>query len=199
MKANRTSKISMRVRPDILKVADDLKATNGYSRADIFEMGVLLLESNNDSSLVLQNKIYSEMVARFEKLNEKIHKECENIQNNISKELESLKNISTDFDIDLNDDSNYVEENISNAVERVMNIIKIREENLKYPQHVRKVFEPLGKEYYIRIAEENNIPYDLLIKKLEKLGYSSDMLLNLGMNPLRNYDGERELSKSTIV
>ena len=88
MKAKRTSKISIRTRPDILEAADNLKATNGYSRADIFEMGVLLLESNNDSALVLQNKIYSEMVDRFEDLSEKVHKECENIQNHVNNKTE---------------------------------------------------------------------------------------------------------------
>ena len=199
MKAKRTSKISIRTRPDILEAADNLKATNGYSRADIFEMGVLLLESNNDSALVLQNKIYSEMVDRFEDLSEKVHKECENIQNNLLKELGSLKNKSADFEVDMNNNSNALEENIAQAVEKVIPIIKMREDNMKYPQHARRVFEPLGKEYYIRVAEEYNISYDILINELKKLGYTPEILLDLGMNPLRNYSGERELSKSTIV
>lgn len=199
MKAKRTSKISIRTRPDILEAADNLKATNGYSRADIFEMGVLLLESNNDSALVLQNKIYSEMVDRFEDLSEKVHKECESIQNSLLKELDSLKDKSADFEVDMNNNSNVLEENISQAVEKVISIIKIREDNMKYPQHARRVFEPLGKEYYIRVAEENNISYDILINELKKLGYTPEILLDLGMNPLRNYSGERELSKSTIV
>lgn len=199
MKAKRTSKISIRTRPDILEAADNLKATNGYSRADIFEMGVLLLESNNDSSLILQNKIYSEMVTRFENLSEKVHKECENIQSNILKELNSLKVKSDEHNIDITKKSEVIEENIQNAVEKVMTIVKLREENMKYPQHARRVFEPLGKEYYLLVAEENNIPYDVLVAELEKLGYNSDVLLDLGMNPLRNYTGERELSKSTIM
>ena len=199
MKNNRTKNISIRVRPDILQEADALKQQYNYSRGDIFEMGVLFLESNNDASTIIETKIYYEMINRFDKLNKSVDKACKDIMKAVSSEIESLKEQKKTKFVPVTDVASVNESNLNEAIDKILTIVEIREDNMKYPKHVRKVFEPLGKEYFMKISSDYNIPYESILNKLNEMGYNSDYLLEIGMNPLRNYEGEREVSKSTIM
>ncbi|MBO7210112.1 MAG: hypothetical protein J6V44_03745 [Methanobrevibacter sp.] len=197
-KNNRTERISMRVRKDILEACDRICVENKYSRADVFEMGVLLMETNNDSDMVLQEKIYSEMVQRFEKLNDTVHEECENIQNNISSEIKHLKELKEGNEIDINKTEEELTDEVRNAVDEIITTISLREYELTFPKHTRRIFEPLGKEYYEFVAQKHRLPVNVILNELHERGYTDEYLLELGMNPLRRHITDKQISKTTI-
>lgn len=191
MKKNtRSVKKSIRVREDIYEIAEQICREHGYSHADIYEMGVLLIDNNNEQSLILKEQIFGQMIDRFEELSDSIHKDCNNMQDKIIQEINKLKSIkdNTSKSLDMKN-VRHIESNVGLAVEKVIELINRRE---SLPEYKKIHLEPIGREYYSMVCEEFAVPMDLLLNSLSEKGYTSEKLLELGMNPEHNWKGYKQ-------
>ena len=192
MKNKRTERTSIRMRPDILECAEALKKQYNYSKADIFEMGVLMLENNIEQENIIKNKVYSDLIKRLSNIESSISKECDNIKEVISLEINNLKAIQETPEIEEYDLSS-----IDDVVQSIVNIAQMREDEKKYGSRGRS-FEPLGKEFYELKSKEYGVPLDVILEKLENLGYTESRLLDLGMNPAIMWRGYSVAKESLL-
>lgn len=188
MKRNaRSVKKSIRVREDINEIAEQICREHGYSHADIYEMGVLLIDNNNEQSLILKEQIFGQMIDRFEELSESIHNDCNNMQDKIIKEINKLKSIKNTTSKSLDSKViHHTESNVDSAVEKVLSLIEKRE---SLPEYKKSGLEPLGKEYYDRICNEFAIPIDILLERLSEKGFTTEKLIDIGMSPEQKWIG----------
>ena len=195
MKQNRSERTTIRVRPDILELANDIKRERGYSIADIFEMGVLLLDNNNDNDLVIQNQIYSEMIHRFTKLEESIRKECEKIEDNIVNEIKQLENAKETVSKSLDEKGlNYTQDQVNKLTDEIIDLIERRIDEFKYGIQL----EPIGKEFFEYKTKTTGIPINTILKELSDKGYDDSKLREANINSEIRWRGYTELKKETI-
>ena len=181
MKRNtRSVKKSIRVREDIYEIAEQICREHGYSHADIYEMGVLLIDNNNEQSLILKEQIFGQMIERFEELSDSIHEDCNNMQDRIIKEIDKLKSIKDTTTKSLDSKSiEHVDSNVELAVEKILSLIEKRE---SLPEYKKIGLEPLGKEYYERICNEFAVPMDMILENLSEKGFTIEKLIDIERN-----------------
>ena len=182
---NRSERVSVRVRPDILEIANDLKKDYGYSMADIFEMGVLMIDNNQESELVVQDKILTEMITRFSNLEKSIKTRFDDIQSSISLQLDELKleqenNKKNMQNVGMNQD-------VESIVADIVGMIHTREELLKN----KRTPNLLDKTYFNYKSKISGVPVEIIIDSLEKEGYDLARLKELNMNPHIKIEEER--------
>ena len=195
MKINKSERASVRVRPDILELAREIKKERGYSMGDIFEMGVLLLDNNNENDLIIQEKMYNEMIKRFSDLEESVHKECEHIENRILKEIQDLECVKKGINRSLEEKGlSCTHEKVVEVVDSIMKIIELREENSK----VGLSLDPLGKEMFEYKSKNSGVPVELILEELRERGYDKKALKNININPEIKWRGYVE-SKGSLV
>lgn len=194
-KIKRSETTTIRVRPDILELADDLCKERGYSRADLFEMGVLLIDNNNENDLVLQKKMYNEMINNFSSLENSIQKDCDKITEKICKEIKKLQSQLNNCNTSLGSKGEEIEEKVvERTISSIIDIIEIRKENINEGILV----EPMGKEFFEYKSKTSGIPMDLIISELEKKGYSINDLKNVQMNPEQKWRGYVKLKSDSV-
>lgn len=166
---NKTRSTSIRVKENIMQIADELKEERGYSRADLFEMGVLLMDNANQTEQVTQERILDEMIKRFEALDKKITR----FHEELLLEIEELKNKKSGK----NTDYNYYD--LESAVDSIINVIERREVGALYGKEIA----PLGKEFFRTKYLQYHVPVDVIIEELEQKGYTKEYLENIGIYP----------------
>lgn len=173
---NRSVKTSIRIREDIYEIAEQLCKQHGYSHADIYEMGVLLIDTNNEHELVIKEQLYSDMVERFKELHESIQDVGEKVVSEIkklefskNKTSKQLKNIKAD-------DMTVVKE----AVYSVISMIDKRE-SLK--KTTLSKLEPLGKDFFEMKSKEFGVPIEMILEGLKKEGYDEERLKGFDIFP----------------
>lgn len=173
----RTCKTSIRFRPDIGETADALKREYGYSKADIFEMGVLLLDNASDISII-KNELITELIDNLSKMETTIKT---SISESISNEISKLEKEKTE----IVEDSEISYENLDKAIDSILYVISIHEDALKYESNV----EPLGMEFYEYKSKQYCVPVSMILEKLEEKGYDEKRLIELDMNPTVKWRG----------
>ena len=185
----RTCKSSIRFRPDIGETADSLKREYGYSKADIFEMGVLLLDNASDISII-KNELITELIDNLSKIEVTIKN---SVSESISHEITRLKSEKTEIQED-NGDVSY--DNLDKVIESILYVISIHEDALKYGQS--KV-EPLGVEFYEFKSKQYGVPVSIILEKLEEKGYDEKRLIELNMNPTVKWRGYTKSGSDIFV
>ena len=200
MKMNkRTEKTSIRMRKDILEIAEKLQREYDYSKADIFEMGVLLLDNDGNASLTLKSELYDKLIERFTRMEENVHKHCDSIltgiKENIS-ELQSEKENLNTFNMESKD--NEYDMRLNECLEYIISIIDMRQDEKKYGSR-GKIFEPLGSGFYEVQAERYVVILSDILDGLHNRGYDDELLIDLGMNPHVKWRGYSTASKESLL
>lgn len=201
MKANkRTERASIRMRKDILEIAEDLQREYGYSKADIFEMGVLLLDNNENTQLILQTEMYDELIDRFSKMEENVHKHCNSILDGIKKNITDLQNKKETAKTSLEEKEgtlSYSSQNLEDCVQVIIGMVQMRLDEKRFGKRA-KTFEPLGSSYYEIQSERYHVPVNVILEELSKRGFDEDTLIDVGMNPRVKWRGYSVASKESF-
>lgn len=161
----KTSKTSIRVKPTIMQLANQLKQ-EGYSKSDLFELGVLSVYNNTVSEQTSSEMMCDEMMDFFEKMENKI----DLLKNELVYEVQKITEKKS---------GKYSSSDVEDAIQSIINIIKRREIGQTYGKRV----EPLNKEFFVTKASQHQIPLKVLLEELEKRGYTQEYLENIGISP----------------
>lgn len=186
----RDKQISLRVKSNVLDIADELKNKTGYTRADIFELGVYLLDDGKTIDAVLEERILHEMLQSHKTL----LKQIEDLGNTLSLQIHSLelrkKKVQSELDV------KYDERSVNEAVEKIISIYNRRIERLLIP---RATLEPMGEEFFERICKEYAVPLDSVLTELEGRGYTSEKFQSAGISVKNRWKGYVIASKESLV